>query len=290
VFCKVKSHLTGQRLVSLPFTDHCDPLCDNDDTLCEMLSCLAAEREQLGVRHIEIRPLQEAWNEADRHSPFRLVASYRFHVLDLTPTMETIFRRFDKDCVQRRIRRSEREGLTYEEGGDGTLLRKFYRLLVTTRKRHGVPPQPFMWFQNLTDLLRERVTIRVVSKADMPIAAILTLASRSSVIYKYGGSDLRFNNLAGTAQLLWRAIRDAKTQGARAFDMGRSDPSNRGLIRFKSNWAAEERLLTYWRFPATEPRTSAVWGQIERIGHRALAHLPERLCIAAGRVFYKHAG
>src|SRR5258707_1083082 len=29
VFCDVNSWLTGQRLVSLPFSDHCEPLIDN---------------------------------------------------------------------------------------------------------------------------------------------------------------------------------------------------------------------------------------------------------------------
>ena len=29
VFCRVESRLTGRRLVSLPFSDHCDPLVDS---------------------------------------------------------------------------------------------------------------------------------------------------------------------------------------------------------------------------------------------------------------------
>src|ERR1700758_4552655 len=29
VFCRVNSWLTGRRLVSLPFSDHCEPLCDS---------------------------------------------------------------------------------------------------------------------------------------------------------------------------------------------------------------------------------------------------------------------
>ena len=29
VFCRVKSWLTGRRLISLPFSDHCEPLCDS---------------------------------------------------------------------------------------------------------------------------------------------------------------------------------------------------------------------------------------------------------------------
>src|SRR6266480_325738 len=31
VFCHINSWLTGRRLVSLPFSDHCEPLCDWTD-------------------------------------------------------------------------------------------------------------------------------------------------------------------------------------------------------------------------------------------------------------------
>jgi lipid II:glycine glycyltransferase (peptidoglycan interpeptide bridge formation enzyme) len=290
VFCKVRSYLTGSRLVSLPFADHCDPLCERIEQLSEMLCWLSSEKEQLGVGHIEIRPLQQAWSGVYDDGGFRVATSYRFHVLDLAPSPEEIFSRFDKDCIQRRIRRSERECLTYEEGRDPNLLQKFYSLLVKTRKRHGVPPQPLIWFQNLIDLLRGNITIRVASKANTPVAAILTLASQRSVIYKYGASDSRFNNLAGTAYLFWKAIRDAKAQGAETFDMGRSDATNSGLIRFKSNWAAEEHSLNYWRFPVTATRPSSRRTKMEQVTKRVFGHMPEPLCIATGRAFYKHIG
>ncbi len=33
VFCRVKSWLTGSRLVSLPFSDHCEPICDSTEEM-----------------------------------------------------------------------------------------------------------------------------------------------------------------------------------------------------------------------------------------------------------------
>src|SRR3954454_9332018 len=33
VFCRIQSWLTGRRLVSLPFSDHCDSLVNNDSEL-----------------------------------------------------------------------------------------------------------------------------------------------------------------------------------------------------------------------------------------------------------------
>ena len=43
VFCRVHSWLTGRRLVSLPFSDHCDPLVDTTDGLRHLLTALTLE-------------------------------------------------------------------------------------------------------------------------------------------------------------------------------------------------------------------------------------------------------
>src|SRR5260370_20997308 len=40
VLCKVSSWLTGSRLVSLPFSDHCQPLVDEPEALLELLKFL----------------------------------------------------------------------------------------------------------------------------------------------------------------------------------------------------------------------------------------------------------
>src|SRR5690348_4154328 len=56
LFCRVKSWLTGSRLVSLPFADHCAPLVDNPDEIPRMVA--AAEREVLQQKmdYLELRP------------------------------------------------------------------------------------------------------------------------------------------------------------------------------------------------------------------------------------------
>src|SRR5215472_12305797 len=36
--CRVNSRLTGRRLVSLPFSDHCQPIANSDDELNALLS------------------------------------------------------------------------------------------------------------------------------------------------------------------------------------------------------------------------------------------------------------
>src|SRR5262249_25321288 len=141
-----------------------------------------------------------------------------------------------KDSTQRKIRRAEREGLTYEDGRSAPLLNAFFGLLLVTRRRHQLPPQPKQWFQNLIDCFGESLKIRVASKDGRPIAAILTLRHKNTLLYKYGGSCVECNNMGGMHLLLWKSIQEAKQYGLRKFDLGRSDYENTGLITFKDRW------------------------------------------------------
>jgi len=223
------------------------------------------------------------------HTGFHTGRVFRLHLLDLKPTSDQLLHSFDKNSVQRRIRRVVRENLHYEEGTSEELLKKFYQLQILTRRRHQIPPQPVGWFRNLVALLGDSVKIRVVSKDQTPIASILTLSYNGSVVYKYGCSDATYNNLAGTPLLFWQTIQDAKEHGAHTFDMGRSDLDNPGLINFKSNWGTADLPLTYWRFPELPVKDSAPSGA-KKAGAYVISRLPDPLLVLIGRTLYKHVG
>src|SRR5262245_13853039 len=56
-FCRITSYLTGRRLVSLPFSDHCQPLVNSPAELVELLSAVKEDTRKDGCRFLEIRPL-----------------------------------------------------------------------------------------------------------------------------------------------------------------------------------------------------------------------------------------
>src|SRR5262249_27737023 len=149
-----------------------------------------------------------------------------------------LFRRLHPSCVQRKIRRAEREQLTYEAGESNELLKQFYSLLLLTRRRHGLPPHPFAWFCNLRDCLGDAFKIHVASKNHLPIASILTLRHKDTLVYKYGCSDARFHAMGAMPLLFWQAIEGGKALGLGKFDLGRSDVDDQGLITFKNHLGA----------------------------------------------------
>jgi len=286
VLCPVSSWLTGTRWVSLPFSDHCEPLLRDLSDWPRFVEWLCKQCDQQRLKYVEFRFLSEVQNGVSGLSPS---CWYCLHELDLRPGLDQIFQGFHKDCIQRRIRRAEKEELSYEVGHSEQLAREFYRLLLITRKRHRLLPQPRLWFCNLIECMGDKIQIRVARKDGVPIAALLTLRHRSSVIYKYGCSDHKFHNLGGMPFLFWRLIVESKESGAVNIDLGRSDLDQEGLLVFKDRLGAKRKSLTYYRYPRTGHREiAAMKGSI---GIRQLfAVLPGVVSSAAGRILYRHVG
>ena len=57
VFCRTDSWLCGRRLVSLPFSDHCEPLVDNKEELAFLTTSVIQEACSGSYEYVEIRPL-----------------------------------------------------------------------------------------------------------------------------------------------------------------------------------------------------------------------------------------
>src|SRR5207244_12502880 len=117
------------------------------------------------------------------------------HRMDLRPSLEVRSPGLHKNGTQRKIRRAEREVLTYEGGRAEALLRKFYQLLLLTCRRRQLPPQPLKWFRHLIDSAGDSVKIRVASKDGRPVASNVTLTLQHSRVHQYGCSHARFNSL-----------------------------------------------------------------------------------------------
>ncbi len=287
-FCLIRSRLTGRRLVSVPFSDHCQPLASPEE-LHELLSAVKDDAREINCKYVETRPLIPY--EPRMTGAAELTKSHDavIHRLDLRRSRDDVFRGFHKDCIQRKISRSEREQLRYEEGRSEELLQKFYRLLLLTRRRHQLPPQPLLWFRNLIGCLGEKLKIRVASSKDgIPAASIITLSFNDVVTYKYGCSDPRFNALGGMVFLMWRTVQEALNEGAAELDLGRSDHDTPGLIAFKDHWGALRSRLTYYRHPARAGVSAN--GFFMAAGRRLLAAIPDSLFTTLGGLLYRHVG
>ena len=130
VLCRIKSWLTGSRMVSLPFSDHCQPLVDSSADLEELLNFLRRKAETKEWKYVELRPRISLAAQFERSTGLTPSTTYCFHALDLQASLDDLYRNFHKSCVQRKVQRADREALGVEEGRSESLLRKFYRPLA----------------------------------------------------------------------------------------------------------------------------------------------------------------
>jgi hypothetical protein len=291
VSCEVRSWITGKRLVSLPFSDHCDVLADSAASCTDLLDQVA-NRVGREFKYAEIRPTSSLF--APRDGNWRPSVQFIHHRLTLEPSIDELYRNLHKNCIQRKIRRAEKEALRYSKGRSDILLQQFYDLLLRTRRRQRIPPQPLNWYRNLISSMGDRLMIRVVSKDAVPAAAILTLSHKGTTTYKYGCSDERLNRYGGMPFLFWMAIQEARGEGVRELDLGRSEAANSGLVRFKDRLGAAQEPMTYWvcsHERATEPRSLWIAHLARHIAPHlpaAFLHLPRAILAASGEIFYKH--
>ncbi len=286
VVCLVNSWLTGRRLVSVPFADHAEPLLAADGNAApELFGHLREVRKRDNLRYIELRPTSlerppEGFCKSEK---------YVLHVADLQPPTSELFNRLHKDSIQRKIRRAERDGVHVRSGQADGLLKSFYTLHTRTRRRHGWPPQPRHWFDNLRTFLGERFVVHVAMRGTHPIASIVTLEHNGTLFYKYGASDAREHASGAMPLLLWTAMEQGKHRGLTRLDLGRSDPLNQGLVKFKSRFGTIPTTLTYARNPGPRP-TGAVRRPMEGIARRLVQVLPDAVLSGIGRIAYRHVG
>jgi GNAT acetyltransferase-like protein len=289
VFCLIDSWLTGCRLVSLPFSDHCEPLCDSTDDLNFLIRFLQTAVEHQEWKYLEIRPISFNLGQTDGGTGFLPCVTYFLHTIDLRPDLDEVFQSLHKDSVQRRIQRAERAGLAEKCGRSDDLLEEFYTLFVITRGRHHLPPIPYAWFRNLIRCHSDALEIRLAYKDKTPVAAILTLRFNDAVYFKYGCSDARFHKFGATPWLLWRAIAMAKRNGALKFDMGRTEEDNVGLLTFKNRWVPKPQPLVYWKFPGNSALDSVNNWKL-KMAKRLFSCMPNSLLRFTGKMIYRHIG
>ena len=80
VFCRIRSWLTGSRLVSLPFSDHCEPLVESPEQLGTLLDYVRQSAVSQKLKYVEIRP---AFVQPSDPSTFGAGESFHFHRLNL---------------------------------------------------------------------------------------------------------------------------------------------------------------------------------------------------------------
>src|SRR5262245_9597128 len=106
VVCDVRSWVTGRRLVSIPFADHCQPMIDTPAAGDAIVAELQRLVDRGGRKYVELRPMRGDAPVASRPGDFGPASTFYVHALDLTRPLDEIFRAFHKTAIQQMIRRA----------------------------------------------------------------------------------------------------------------------------------------------------------------------------------------
>ena len=192
--------------------------------------------------------------------------------------------------MRRAIRKAEKSGVTVTVSQGLEAIKVFYLLQCKTRRKHGLPPQPFAFFQNIFQqiLSKNLGMIAIASFQQRPVAASVYFQLGARAVYKYGASDKAFQHLRGANLVMWEAIKWHARHGAKTLHLGRTSIKNEGLRRFKLGWGAGEHKIEYVKYNLRESRFVTETDESTGWYNRTFNVLPMGLSRLIGAVLYRH--
>jgi len=296
----VKSRLTGNRMVSLPFSDVCFPLSDTADISSLLIQKALELSQQNHSSYFELRGSAglNSGRGMDDNSKFMedlgFSATHHFnnYIIPLGEDPETIIKTFYRGQRQQ-IRRSYRLGVTARIGQGQKDLDEFYRLYLLNRRRFGIPPQPRNFFTTMLDRLKDnpRSILYIAEYEGQTAAAIIVLRYNGICYGKYGAADTTMRKLFPQHALMWKIIEDAIQDGETIFDFGRTATDNENLNLFKSRWGTRSEKLLYYFHP---PKVGLSVVESDSLKYRLFTGTVRRLPLSLheylGSRIFKHFG
>lgn len=280
---EANSWLRGRRAISLPFTDECAPLSGADGHFRPLFQNVVALGRARGWKSIELRGGRKFFAQV----PASL--SFYGHRLDLSQGEERLFENMD-GSVRQAVRKAERGGVIVEVSQSAEALREYYFLQCLTRKRHGLPPQPWRFFLNIWRhiLSQNQGVVALGASGGAKIAGAVYFFLGGRAIYKYGASDLRQQHLRPNNLVMWEAMKWLARRGCSSLHLGKTSLDNDGLRKFKLNLGAIEERIEYVKFNLRENRFEVEADRINGWHNRVFRALPVCVSKRAGELLYKH--
>jgi len=296
---EIRSRLTGNRLVCLPFSDVCYPLVDDESAADAIVRGIVDLREKRGLAFAELRGAPavrsgsfDAVAAADRMG-FQSHHHFFGYVLPLDRDTEKVWKTFSRTAVRTTINKSARLGVTVRQGQGPDDVEEFFRLYVLNRRRHGIPPQPIRFFSLIMERLRDepRAMLYFAEFEGKTVASIMVIRYQGTVYAKYEGADEAYRHVVPEHALVWKSIQDACISGDRRYDFGRTAADNVGLNEFKSRWGTERMDLPYLFCPPSEGLSVVKSASLKyRLFTTAFRRMPVRLSVRMGARIFRHFG
>lgn len=297
-FAEIRSPLTGARLVSLPFSDYCEILTEDKASESAILEAVLRKSNELNASKIEIRSRGAGVNFESYG--FVTKRTYLNHVLFTTEPAEILIKRVHTS-YRYDLRKAKESGLAIISASTEVEFKKYYELYSKTRRYHGLPPMPYIFFENVWKLFFPKGMLVLLLAVDngLIVAGLLLLKNEEGFYAISNSSNRDYLHKRPNHLLWWRGIEIACDSNLKYFDFGRTSLDNEGLLRFKRRWGSKEYTISHFtRFARARRKPSCfhrgLYPDLRRdlslLAHEMCKKLPIGLLEMGSRFLYKHLG
>ncbi len=246
-FCEI-SDIRGDRVVSLPFSDYCDPLVTTENQWATLREPLLDSDSPVNVRCLrnDIPLHDEAFEQPKRA---------RWHGIDLTESLDDQWSRIDSSA-RRAIRKAEKSGVAVRLADNEADVRSFFNLHLGIRKyKYRLLAQPYRFFQNIARIFSDAslFALMIAEVDGEVVGSVMYLGWGSTLYYKFSASSAQHLEFRPTDLLIWEGMKFARENGYRYLDLGLSDWDQDGLVRYKRKFATEEGTITFLHHAVERP-------------------------------------
>ena len=210
--------------------------------------------------------------------PFRPGQTQRTLVLDLSPPLEELRRKFDQKW-RNQLNRAEKNGLDLIEGDGAEEFDGFLRMYdqMVARKKFDTTTNVHQFADTQRDLPKnQRMKIFLCCHHGVPVAGLVGTAMGDSGIYLHGATSDEGLKLKGAYLLQWRMICWLKENGVRYYNLGGINPeTNPGVYHFKQGLSGQD-LLYLPPLSACENKLSSLFVRAADFGKPGLRRVLSR--------------
>jgi CelD/BcsL family acetyltransferase involved in cellulose biosynthesis len=279
--------ILDRRIVSLPFSDFCDPLAATTRQWHALVDDLIDQRCRMHLRCLHnTTPVDD-----DR---FTVVDRALWHAIDVQRDEDEIWRALPGPA-RRALRKAHSQDVTVRIAEDEADLRAFFDLHLRVRKhKYGLLAQPYAFFANIWKqfLSSDHGALILAVTDGRVIGGCLFLEWQDVLYYKFNASDHQHLTSRPNDRVLWEGIRYAQKRGLQRIDLGLTDTEQDGLVRYKRKYATDEKTITLLRHDppghpsARDDQARALLRDMTRL--LADASVPDAVTAQAGDVLYRY--
>jgi len=290
---QIKSILTGNRLVSLPFSYNCGPVATSADAYLQLIRESQKLKDDLGCKYLEMKMLEKLPEEVISKGKLTENNFFYTSIVSLSANPDDNWKKLDTRRTRWAVNKAVRSGVSIRTETDLQDLKALHKLKIQTRKKHGSPSPSLKFFKSIMDKFEDNGIVKLwVAELEGNVVSTLMFYSYKDVVMPaYIASDDAYNPFMPNNLLYWKSIEWGCNNGFKHFDFGRTEPNNETLLSFKTKWGSDNFKIPYYYYPGqpklmSQNRNDAKTGFIRDTWKK----LPDPILEALGPKLLKHVG